>query len=64
LNSVAVPQIHQEFRTRYTRDFPRLHRLVQLRFEKLKFRRLLFQVFFLPFDSVQAFRDAFNEALS
>lgn len=64
LNSVSADLIYDEFRKRYRSDFPRLHRLIQHRFQDLRLRRLLFQVFFLPFDSVQEFRNAFNRALS
>lgn len=64
LNSVSAEDIYTEFRDRYKRDFPRLHRLLQQRLNALTLKRLVFQVFFLPFASVQEFRNAFNRELS
>jgi hypothetical protein len=58
-------EIIADFRREYAADSARLHKLLQKRFDDFKHThlRLRFEVFFLPFPSVQEFRTAFNEAL-
>lgn len=64
LTATGSTAITDEFRSRYLDDLPRLRTLIQKRFDNFKLTHLLFEVFFLPFRDVQAFRDAFNNALS
>lgn len=56
-------KLEADFRARYTSDLPRLTELLQKRLSKFSKPTLRFEVFFLPFRTVQEFRDAFNEAL-
>ncbi|HEY5960452.1 MAG TPA: DUF1837 domain-containing protein [Polyangiaceae bacterium] len=63
LTASSVKELTSEFKTRYRRDAPRLHGLMQSRFSKFNRKTLRFEIFFLPFSSVQGFRDAFNRAL-
>ena len=58
-----VRKLVAEFQARYVADAPRLHELLQKRFESFAHKHLRFEVFFLPFTKVQDFRDAFNKAL-
>lgn len=64
LTQLRPEQVAREFRARYEADLARLRDLIQNRFDRLTLKYLRFEVFFLPFQSVQDFRDAFNEALS
>ena len=59
----AVAKLTDEFRKRYLKDSQRLYDLLQRRFDTFQRKHLRFEVFFLPFPTVQEFRDAFNEAL-
>ena len=73
----AAAAVEAEYRERYLTDAPRLHELLQTRFKqcqqdtnkcpgdscRCEWKRLRFEVFFLPFASVQAFRDAFDAAI-
>jgi hypothetical protein len=63
LPTMAQQKLTEEFRTRYLADAPRLHQLLQTRFNAWSKKDLRFEVFFLPFPTVQAFRDAFNKEL-
>lgn len=63
LPSQAIPKLVADFQARYVADAPRLHKLLQRRFDTFTRKHLRFEVFFLPFPSVQDFRDAFNDAL-
>ncbi|BBO66290.1 hypothetical protein DSCA_02200 [Desulfosarcina alkanivorans] len=47
----------------YSKDIPRLIKLLKRRFEKFEFCEFKFEIFFLPFRSVQEFRDEFTKAL-
>jgi len=51
------------FEKLYSDDTERLTRLIQTRFDSFSKKYLHFEVFFLPFKSVQEFRDKFNEEL-
>lgn len=53
----------ENFSQIYSKDIPRLISLLKSRFGKFKFRQFYFEIFFLPFKSVQDFRDEFNKAL-
>lgn len=59
----AAAQIEAEYRRQFLADAPRLHRLLQTRLNDCQRTQYGFEVFFLPFDSVQAFRDAFDTAM-
>lgn len=52
-----------EFCRRYSERAPRLRDLLERRFKKHKLTQFRFEFFFLPFASVQEFRDAFNKAV-
>jgi hypothetical protein len=61
-----VRKREQQFRERYAVERERLHALIQTHFPKAESAAgslVAFDVFFLPFQSVQAFRDAFNKAV-
>jgi hypothetical protein len=51
------------FQQSYQSDLPRLQQLLESRFSRFAEKRLRFEVFLLPFTSVDDFRDAFREAL-
>ncbi len=59
----AQAAIEAEYQQKYLAEAPRLHQLLQTRFDTCQRKHLGFEVFFLPFTSVQAFRDAFNAAM-
>lgn len=59
----AVAEIEAEYRQQFLADAPRLHRLLQSRFDSCQRTQFGFEVFFLPLDTVQAFRDAFDVAM-
>lgn len=63
LPKLALPALVEEFQKRYLDDAPRLHKLLEEKFKDFKRKELRFQVFFIPFKCVQAFRTAFNKAL-
>lgn len=60
---MAVAALTDEFRKRYLADSQNLHALLQKRFNTFQKTHLRFEVFFIPFPTVQEFRDAFNKAL-
>lgn len=47
----------------YREDTGRILKLMKNQFKNPTVKKLRFEIFFLPFSSVQEFRDAFNEAL-
>ncbi|MDF1641547.1 HamA C-terminal domain-containing protein [Thalassolituus oleivorans] len=53
----------QEFLDRFLKDGSRLTRLLQKRFDIFERKSLCFEVFLIPFPSVDDFRNAFNVAL-
>jgi len=53
-----------EFRLRLLADSVRLAKMLNARFSNFEKKHLRFEVFFIPFPSVQEFRNAFNEALN
>lgn len=59
----AAAAIEAEYQRQYLADAPRLHKTLQTRFDNCQRKQFGFEVFFLPFTSVQAFRDAFDAAL-
>lgn len=63
LSSLTGPKLSDEFRQKYKADSERLHKLLRDRFNTFKKKHLRFEIFFLPFPTVQEFRDAFNKAL-
>ncbi|MFI4915865.1 MAG: DUF1837 domain-containing protein [Phycisphaerales bacterium JB060] len=60
----AARGVEQEYRKQYLLQAPDLHTKLQNQFDSCKTREFGFEVFFLPFASVQFFRDAFKEAMS
>ncbi|MDD2774662.1 MAG: DUF1837 domain-containing protein [Gallionella sp.] len=64
-NSTLLPisQLTSEFREKYKIDSPRIHKSLQSKFDKFERKHLRFEIFFLPFPTVQEFRNAFNAAL-
>ena len=63
LHGVAMNGHQAEFSKRYNNDLPRLLNLVQKRFSGFSQKHLRFEIFVLPFRTVQEFRDAFNAAV-
>lgn len=59
----ALHDVEAEYRRRYLADAPRLHGLLQRQLDTCSRKEFGFEVFFLPFPSVQAFRDAFKTAM-
>ena len=51
------------FQNHYRADLPRLHELLESRFSRFASKRLRFEIFVLPFTSVDDFRAAFLAAL-
>jgi hypothetical protein len=51
------------FRAGYQKDLCRIRNMLDGRFERFRRKRLRFEIFVLPFTSVDAFRQAFLEAL-
>jgi hypothetical protein len=59
-----IPQeLSKHFRQSYFTDRTRLHKLVERHFSGFPQKTLSFEIFFLPFASVQEFRDAFDAAV-
>ena len=56
-------QVLKEFLAEFVADGKRLTTLIQRRFNQFDKKHIKFDVFFLPFPSVVAFRNAFNAAL-
>jgi hypothetical protein len=63
LPKLATAALTDEFRKRYLTDSQKLHEHLQKRFDNFQKKHLRFEVFFIPFPTVQEFRDAFNKAL-
>lgn len=63
LGPIELARVEGEFRARYEADLSRLTDLLQKRLQQLSKPSLRFEVFFLPFRTVQEFRDAFNAAI-
>lgn len=59
----AVLAIEAEYRRQFLAEAPALHQRLQGRFDNCQHKQYGFEVFLLPFTSVQAFRDAFNAAM-
>jgi len=59
----ALEAVQAEYREQYRLQAPRLHRLLETRLNNCQRKMYRFEEFFLPFVSVQAFRDAFDECL-
>jgi len=59
----AAATVEAEFRQQFLAAAPALHQKLQTRFDNCQRKQYGFEVFFLPFTSVQAFRDAFNAAM-
>ncbi len=53
----------KEFKKRYLKHTKKLTKSVQENFKTFEKKHLCFEVFFIPFPTVQEFRDAFNKAL-
>ncbi len=56
-------ELTSSFQEQYKKDSPRIHKSLQSKFDKFERKHLRFEIFFLPFPTVQEFRDAFNAAL-
>ncbi len=59
----AANSVEAEYRKQFLQSAPDLHRRLQARLSSCQRKQYGFEVFFLPFTSVQAFRDAFNAAM-
>lgn len=64
LDGIERGRLLEEFRSRYAADGPRLRDALAGGFMGLRDLRVILEVFFLPFKSVQEFREAFNRALT
>lgn len=64
LSGVSSHELADTFRQRYVSDLPRLKKLLTGRFSRFANRRLRFEIFVLPFRTVQEFRTAFNRAVA
>lgn len=63
LASGSIARMEAEFRSRYELDRERLIKLLQRRFGAFPLPFLRFELFLLPFRTVQEFRNAFNDEL-
>lgn len=63
LNNLRFQEMEMEFKRRYLRHTTRVQRLLTRRFNGCRQRHLRFEMFFLPFASVQEFRTAFVREL-
>ncbi len=63
LAGIGRDRVVDEFRTRYAADGPRLRDLLSRYFAQFTRKHLSFDVFFVPFRSVQELRDEFGKAL-
>lgn len=59
----ARKEIENNFIDVFKNDGARLTRLIQKQFDSFSDKSMRFDVFFIPFPSVQEFRNKFNEAL-
>jgi hypothetical protein len=64
LGGVWTHQLADTFRQRYIADLPRLNKLLTNRFGRFSNRRLRFEIFVMPFRTVQEFRSAFIRSVS
>ncbi len=59
----AATAVQAEYKRQFIAEAPSLHQRLQRRFNSCRRRQYGFEVFFLPFTSVQAFRNAFDAAM-
>jgi hypothetical protein len=64
LGSLRQDALETEFKDRYKAHAHNLKKLLSTRYDSCTLKHLRFEVFFLPFRTVQEFRDAFNKAVS
>jgi uncharacterized protein DUF1837 len=64
LSAISSHELADTFRQRYVSDLPRLKKLLAGRFACFANRRLRFEIFVLPFRTVQEFRTAFTRAVA
>lgn len=63
LTGATPSEICEDFIEKFKIDGKRLVKILQDRFDDFKLKHLKFDVFFVPFPSVEEFRNAFNSAL-
>ncbi|CAI0881373.1 Domain of uncharacterised function (DUF1837) [Serratia proteamaculans] len=63
LKSTREIPLSESFLTAFRDDLPRIHGLINKKFESFSKKELKFDVFFIPFPSVSEFRNEFNRAL-
>lgn len=63
LSSIRRDEMAEEFKKRYSADLPRICELLERRLPQFKNKSLNYEMFFIPFQSVQEFRNAFNHAI-
>jgi hypothetical protein len=56
-------EIVEKFKSAYEKDTIRLRDLLKSRFDGFQYKHFRYEVFFIPFKSVQEFRDRFHEAV-
>jgi hypothetical protein len=64
LGTLRLDALEKEFKLRYKDHAPHLQQMLSTRFDKCSRKHLRFEMFFLPFRTVQEFRDAFIKAVS
>lgn len=64
LGGLRQDALEMEFKDRYRAHAPNLMKKFSARYDGCALKHLRFEVFFLPFRTVQEFRDAFNRAVS
>ncbi|MEJ6534695.1 DUF1837 domain-containing protein [Pseudoalteromonas lipolytica] len=63
LNGNSPTEVMNDFMDKFLKDSEKLVEKLNLKVSQMKSRKLAFDVFFLPFPSVDEFRNAFNQAL-
>lgn len=63
LGGAEIGKLEADFRKRYEESLPQLVELLKKKLGNFSQPTIRFEIFLLPFNSVQEFRDAFNEAL-
>ena len=64
LGTLQLEALEREFKLRYKNHASNLQKMLSAQFAKCDRKRFRFEIFFLPFRTVQEFRDAFIKAVS
>jgi len=63
LNGIKIGQLEEEFKKRYAAHLPEIVALIKKRLGQFTQPHIRFEIFLLPFRTVQEFRDAFNQVI-